>query len=80
MGRLLDNVHILVNVELTQLAMLESKCILQGTRRELYIQKQIENLMAATIKPHRSSTPILNGSLAGEPAGANALDGSMALA
>ena len=40
MGRLLDNVHILVNVELTQLAMLEAKCILKGTRRELYNQKQ----------------------------------------
>ena len=48
MGRLLENVHILRNVENSQLAMLESKCIMMGTRRELYVQKQIENLTAAT--------------------------------
>jgi hypothetical protein len=59
MGRLLDNVHILANVELSQLAMLESRCILVGTRRELYNQKQIENLMAAAISTPRSCTPIL---------------------
>ena len=32
MGRLLDNVHILANVELSQLAMLEFRCIMLGTR------------------------------------------------
>jgi hypothetical protein len=83
MGRLLENVHILQNVEISQLAMLELKCILLGTRRELYNQKQIENLMAATATTPRSSTPILNGlngSLTEAPAEAGILDGSMALA
>ena len=36
MRRLLENVGILVNVELTQIAMLEARCILGGTRRKLY--------------------------------------------
>ena len=36
--------------------------------------------MATAISAPRSSTPILNGSLAGAPGGAAALDGSMALA
>ena len=78
MGRLLENVGILVNVELTQIAMLEARCILGGTRRELYNQKQIENLMTED-EPPRSSTPILNGSLRGDPP-PPVLDGSMALA
>jgi hypothetical protein len=78
MGRLLDNVGILVNVELTQIAMLEARCILGGTRRELYNQKQIENLMMED-EPLRASTPILNGSLRNDPVPA-VLDGSMALA
>ena len=36
MGKLLENVGMLAQVELSQLAMLESKCILPGTRKELY--------------------------------------------
>ena len=74
MGRLLENVGILVNVELTQIAMLEARCILGGTRRELYNQKQMTE-----DEPPRSSTPILNGSLRGDPP-TPVMDGSMALA
>ena len=80
MGRLLENVHILRNVENSQLAMLESKCIMMGTRRELYVQKQIENLMADTTSNPGSSTPILNGldgTINEAAADPGILDGSM---
>ena len=45
LGKLLENVGIIGQVELSQLAMLETKCILPGTRRELYNRRQIDNLM-----------------------------------
>ena len=65
MGRLLENVGMLGQVELSQLAMLESKCILPGTRKELYNQKQIEHLVAGEekIPKPRSSTPIMGNSI-----------------
>ena len=81
MGRLLENVGMLAQVELSQLAMLESKCILPGKRKELYNQKQIEHLVAGEekIPKPRSSTPIMGNSVREED-GDEPLNASMALA
>ena len=79
MGRLLNNVGILKNRELTQLAMLESRCILAGTRKKLYNQKQIENMAKEEEGQPRASTPILEGTIQ-EPPPPPILDGSMVLA
>ena len=47
-GRILASLEIQESLEITHLAMLESRCIMSGTRRELYNQKQIDNLQANT--------------------------------
>ena len=81
MGRLLENVGLLAQVELSQLAMLKSKCILPGTHKELYNQKQIEHLVAGEekIPKPRSSTPIMGHSLREED-GDEPSNASMAMA
>ena len=66
-GRILASLEIQESLEITHLAMLESRCIMMGTRRELYNQKQIDNLQANTTGAGQiTSTP--NNSFQGRPA------------
>ena len=65
-GRILASLEIQDSLEISHLAMLESRCIMLGTRRELYNQKQSENLQTNSPGAAQThSTP--NNSFQGRP-------------
>ena len=46
MGSLLKRIKLIEDLETRHSAMLEARCIMQGTRRDLYDNKQVKNMIS----------------------------------